>query len=96
MQKYLLISIVLIIIISGIIIAGCGDSGSSQIVLTATGTPTQIANLITIKGQALELNGPPPVECFCCLCKSGIVCFSFDSVRSNGKLYIQQSSFGNL
>ncbi|MEQ8167792.1 MAG: carboxypeptidase-like regulatory domain-containing protein, partial [Candidatus Eremiobacterota bacterium] len=64
MAKKLLISIVLISIISGIVIAGCGDSGSSQIVVPATGTPTQIASLVTIKGQALEVNGTPIPNAF--------------------------------
>ncbi|MEQ8225284.1 MAG: carboxypeptidase-like regulatory domain-containing protein, partial [Candidatus Eremiobacterota bacterium] len=64
MAKKLLISIVLISIISGIVIAGCGDNGSGQIVVPATGTPTQIANLVTIKGQALEVNGTPIPNAF--------------------------------
>jgi len=64
MAKKLLISIVLISIISGIVIAGCGDNGSGQIVVPATGTPTQIASLVTIKGQALEVNGTPIPNAF--------------------------------
>ena len=64
MAKKFLISIVLISIISGIVIAGCGDNGSSQIVVPATGTPTQIASLVTIKGQALEVNGTPIPNAF--------------------------------
>ncbi|MEQ8189995.1 MAG: YCF48-related protein [Candidatus Eremiobacterota bacterium] len=64
MAKKLLISIVLISIISGIVIAGCGDSGSNQIVVPATGTPTQIASFVTIKGQALEVNGTPIPNAF--------------------------------
>ena len=72
MSKNLLISIVVLSIISGIIISGCGDSGSNQITVPPTVTSTAIPDLVTIKGQALEINGTPIPNAFVVCVNQGL------------------------
>ncbi len=64
MSKNLLISIILLSIISGIIISGCGSGGTGQITVPPTVTSTPIPELVNIKGQALEVNGTPIPNAF--------------------------------
>ncbi|MEQ8187681.1 MAG: carboxypeptidase-like regulatory domain-containing protein [Candidatus Eremiobacterota bacterium] len=72
MSKNLLISIIVPSIISGIIIASCGDSGSNQITVPPTVTSTAIPDLVTIKGQALEINGTPITNAFVVCVNQGL------------------------
>ncbi|MEQ8171140.1 MAG: hypothetical protein ABRQ38_19775 [Candidatus Eremiobacterota bacterium] len=64
MSKNLLIAIILLSIISGIIIAGCGSGGTGQINVPPTVTSTTVPELVNIKGQALEVNGIPIPNAF--------------------------------
>ncbi len=72
MSKKFLISIIVLSIISGIIIAGCSDSGSNQITVPPTVTSTAIPDLVTIKGQALEINGTPIPNAFVVCVNQGL------------------------
>ena len=75
MSKNLLIAIILLSIISGIIIAGCGSGGTGQITVPPTVTSTPIPELVNIKGQALEVNGTPIPNAFVVCVNPGLSAF---------------------
>ncbi len=72
MSKNLLIAIILLSIISGIIIAGCGSGGIGQITVPPTVTSTTVPELVNIKGQALEVNGIPIPNAFVVCVNTGL------------------------
>ena len=95
MSKNLLIAIILLSIISGIIIAGCGSGGTGQITVPPTVTSTTVPELVNIKGQALEVNGIPIPNAFVVCVNPGLSASLFALADTMGNYLFKNLPPGN-